>query len=157
MEGRSGGGLGTKLKSMLMTLKGLPMTYNRDLQEDKQQLMEAADTVISALEAGTGMVEEMQVDVARASEAASDPALVATDIADRLVQEQGMPFREAYARVKESIFGGTADEAESVPEVSAWDSVQLRDAYGGTSPGQVSAAVMRGYGELDAARLRGEW
>lgn len=156
IRGRSGRVTGA-LMSMLMTLKGLPMTYNRDLQEDKQQLMDAADTVMSALDAATGMVGEMRIDVERAAEAASDPALVATDIADRLVQEQGTPFREAYAKVKESIFSGTADETESVPEVSAWDSVQMRDIHGGTSPKQVSAAVMRGYGELDAAQLRGEW
>ena len=156
IRGRSGRVTGA-LMSMLMTLKGLPMTYNRDLQEDKQQLMDAADTVMSALEAATGMVGEMQIDAARASEAASDPALVATDIADRLVQKQGMPFREAYAKVKESIFSGNVDGTESVPEVSASDSVQMRDIPGGTSPKQVSVAVMRGYGELDAARLRGEW
>ena len=156
IRGRSGRVTGA-LMSMLMTLKGLPMTYNRDLQEDKQQLMDAADTVRSALEAATGMVDETQVDAKRASEAASDPALVATDIADRLVQEHGMPFREAYTRVKESIFGSSSDAIDDVPKVSALDSVQMRDIHGGTSPGQVSAAVTRGYGELDAARLRGEW
>lgn len=156
IRGRSGRVTGA-LMSLLMMIKGLPMTYNRDLQEDKSQLMDAADTVDSALEAAAGMVSEMQVDIARAEDAASDPALVATDIADMLVREQGIPFREAYARVKAREMGESADAIVAMPEVTARDSVEMRDVYGGTAPGQVSAAVMRGYGELDAARLRGEW
>ena len=159
IRGRSGRVTGA-LMSMLMTLKGLPMTYNRDLQEDKAQLMDAADTVVSALEAAAGMVSEMQVDIVRAEDAASDPALMATDMADILVREQGVPFREAYARVKEQVMGDSTESASEnadMPKVTARDSVDMRDVHGGTAPGQVSAAVMRGYGELDAARLRGEW
>ena len=132
------------------------MTYNRDLQEDKQQLMDAADTVQSVLEACAGMVSEMVVDASRASEAAADPALLATDVADRLVREDGVPFREAYSRVKARVLG-ELDSAEELPQLTALESVAMRDVAGGTAPARVSESVMRAYGELWAARLRGEW
>lgn len=149
IRGKSGAVTGA-LMSMLMTLKGIPMTYNRDLQEDKRQLMEAADTADAALEAAAGMVSEMQVDTTRAAEAASAPALVATDIADRMVQGQGIPFRQAYAQVK-------AGDAANTPAVTARDSVEMRNVPGGTAPRQVAVAIMRAYGELNAAKLSGEW
>ena len=155
VRGKSGRLTGA-LVSMLMTLKGLPMTYNRDLQEDKQQLMDAADTVQSALEACAGMVSEMVVDASRASEAAADPALLATDVADRLVRKDGVPFREAYSRVKAHVLS-ELDGAEELPQLRALDSVAMRDVAGGTAPARVSESVMRAYGELWAARLRGEW
>ena len=155
VRGKSGRVAGA-LMSMLMTMKGLPMTYNRDLQEDKQQLMDAADTVQAALDACAGMVSEMVVDKSRAAEAASDPVLLATDVADRLVREEGVPFREAYSEVKARVLGD-ADGAESLPELTAQESVAMRDVVGGTAPARVSEAVMRAYGELWAARLRGEW
>ena len=155
VRGKSGRVAGA-LMSMLMTMKGLPMTYNRDLQEDKQQLMDAADTVQAALDACAGMVSEMVVDKTRAAEAASDPVLLATDVADRLVREEGVPFREAYSKVKARVLGD-ADGAESLPRLTAQQSVAMRDVAGGTAPARVSEAVMRAYGELWAARLRGEW
>ena len=175
IRGKSGPVTGA-LMSMLMTLKGLPMTYNRDLQEDKRQLMEAADTADSALKAAAGMITELQVNTKRAAEAASDPALTATDKADRIVQQQGTPFRQAYAQVKQQLLGDPAESADDnatdakatmpeaterdttdMPEVSARDSVEMRNIPGGTAPGQVSAAIMRAYGELNAAKLSGEW
>ena len=155
VRGKSGRVAGA-LMSMLMTMKGLPMTYNRDLQEDKQQLMDAADTVQAALDACAGMVSEMVVDKTRAAEAASDPVMLATDVADRLVREEGVPFREAYSKVKARVLGD-ADGAESLPRLTAQQSVAMRDVAGGTAPARVSEAVMRAYGELWAARLRGEW
>ena len=155
VRGRTGRVAGA-LMSMLMTMKGLPMTYNRDLQEDKQQLMDAADTVQAALDACAGMVSEMVVDKSRAAEAASDPVLLATDVADRLVREEGVPFREAYSKVKARVLGDAAG-AESLPQLTAQESVAMRDVTGGTAPARVSEAVMRAYGELWAARLRGEW
>ena len=155
VRGKSGRLTGA-LVSMLMTLKGLPMTYNRDLQEDKQQLMDAADTVQSALEACAGMVSEMVVDASRASEAAADPALLATDVADRLVRKDGVPFREAYSRVKAHVLS-ELDSDEGLPLLTAMRSVAMRDVAGGTAPARVSESVMRAYGELWAARLRGEW
>lgn len=157
VRGKTGGVTGA-LMSMLMTLKGLPMTYNRDLQEDKRQLMDAADAVLASLSACAGMVSEMVVDESRASEAASDPALLATDVADRLVREGDVPFREAYAMVKDRLFGsGDSDGAESLPWLTAGESVAMRDVAGGTAPARVSEAVMQAYGELWSARLRGEW
>ena len=155
VRGKSGRVTGA-LMSMLMTLKGLPMTYNRDLQEDKQQLMDGADTVQAALDACAGMVSEMVVDASRASEAASDPVLIATDVADRLVRDEGVPFREAYSRVKARVLGD-ADGEEVLPELTALESVAMRDVVGGTAPARVSESVMGAYGELWSARLRGEW
>ena len=157
VRGKTGGVTGA-LMSMLMTLKGLPMTYNRDLQEDKRQLMDAADAVQASLNACAGMVSEMVVDESRASDAASDPALLATDVADRLVREGDVPFREAYAMVKDRLFGsGDSGSAESLPWLTAGESVAMRDVAGGTAPARVSEAVMQAYGELWSARLRGEW
>ena len=157
VRGKTGGVTGA-LMSMLMTLKGLPMTYNRDLQEDKRQLMDAADAVLASLSACAGMISEMVVDESRALAAASDPALLATDVADRLVREGDVPFREAYAMVKDRLFGsGDADGAESLPLPTASESVAMRDVAGGTAPARVSEAVMQAYGELWSARLRGEW
>lgn len=155
VRGKSGGVTGA-LMSMLMMLKGLPMTYNRDLQEDKAHLMDAADSVQASLTACAGMVSEIIVDTARASEAASDPGLLATDVADKLVREGCVPFREAYSMVKERVFGDV-DGSESLPWLTARESVAMRDVVGGTAPARVSESVMRAYGELWAARLRGEW
>jgi len=83
------------LVSLLTLLKGLPMTYNRDLQEDKERLFDTADTVRACVRLTAAMFENITVnaDVCRA--AAGDPALLATDLADYLVR-QGMAFRQAH-------------------------------------------------------------
>ncbi len=83
------------LVSLLTTLKGLPMTYNRDLQEDKEPLFDSVDTVGIALDIFAEMVGEMTVETAVTRAACSDPMLFATDIADYLVK-RGVPFRDAH-------------------------------------------------------------
>ncbi len=83
------------LVSLLTTLKGLPMTYNRDLQEDKEAVFDSVDQIKLVLEVYTGMIPEIEVDSQRTREAASDPALLATDLADYLVLH-GLPFRQAH-------------------------------------------------------------
>ncbi len=83
------------LISLLTTLKGLPMTYNRDLQEDKERLFDSVDTLRLALEVVAEMVAGMQVNATVTQAAASDPFLLATDIADYLVL-RGVPFRQAH-------------------------------------------------------------
>jgi argininosuccinate lyase len=93
-RGKMGRLLGN-LVSLLTTLKGLPMTYNRDMQEDKEAVFDSIDQVKMALEVYTGMIPEIEVDAARARAAAEDPALLATDLADYLVL-QGLPFRQAH-------------------------------------------------------------
>src|SRR4030095_15959784 len=83
------------LVSMMTTLKGLPSSYNRDLQEDKEALFDSVDTVRASLDVFTAMLPQIKVNLERMEMAASDPALLATDLAERLVLK-GIPFREAY-------------------------------------------------------------
>lgn len=83
------------LMSLLTLLKGLPMTYNRDLQEDKEPLFDSADTISIALEVFTEMISGMDVNRAKTAAAAGDPMLLATDLADYLVNH-GVPFRQAH-------------------------------------------------------------
>jgi len=93
-RGKSGRLIGN-LMTLLTILKGLPMTYNRDLQEDKEPLFDSLDTIKLALEVFAEMVCGMDVNPARTEAAASDPMLLATDLADYLVLH-GVPFRQAH-------------------------------------------------------------
>lgn len=83
------------LMSLLTLMKGLPMTYNRDLQEDKEPLFDSIDTISTALEVFAEMISGMDVVREKTEAAASDPMLLATDLADYLVNH-GMPFRQAH-------------------------------------------------------------
>src|SRR5271170_4732187 len=83
------------LMSLLTLLKGLPMTYNRDLQEDKERLFDTADTVRATTRLLAAMLRNTAVNQAACAAAAGDPALLATDLADYLVRK-GMPFRKAH-------------------------------------------------------------
>lgn len=86
------------LMSILTTLKALPSSYNRDLQEDKEALFDSVDTVSAALEVFSTMLPELKIKRERMEAAANDPNLLATDLAEYLVKK-GMPFREAHATV----------------------------------------------------------
>ena len=86
------------LVALLTLLKGLPMTYNRDLQEDKERLFDTCDTVRSSVRLMAAMLENTSVNERPCLAAASDPALLATDLADYLVRK-GMPFRLAHHAV----------------------------------------------------------
>jgi argininosuccinate lyase len=90
------------LVSLLTLLKGLPMTYNRDLQEDKERIFDSVDTVRSCVRLMAAMLAHTTVNTAACAAAASDPALLATDLADYLVQKQ-MPFRQAHHVVGEVV------------------------------------------------------
>jgi argininosuccinate lyase len=83
------------LVSLLTLLKGLPMTYNRDLQEDKERVFDSADTVRACVRLMAAMCENTSVNAEACRAAASDPTLLATDLADYLVRK-GMPFRQAH-------------------------------------------------------------
>ncbi len=83
------------LVSLLTLLKGLPMTYNRDLQEDKERLFDTADTVRATARLMAAMLRHTTVNPAACAAAAGDPALLATDLADYLVRK-GTPFRQAH-------------------------------------------------------------
>jgi len=93
-RGKSGRVVGN-LVSLLTMLKGLPMTYNRDLQEDKERLFDTADTLRACVRIMTGMIAHTKLHEDVCNDAAEDPALLATDLADWLV-EQGVAFREAH-------------------------------------------------------------
>ncbi len=93
-RGKSGRLLGN-LVGLLTTLKGLPLTYNRDMQEDKEPLFDSVDTIKLALEVFAEMTAGMRVNAERVREAAADPFLLATDLADWLVL-RGVPFRQAH-------------------------------------------------------------
>jgi argininosuccinate lyase len=84
------------LTALLMVMKGLPLTYAKDMQEDKQQTFDAIDNLSLALAATAGMVDDMEPNTARMREAAATGFSTATDLADWLVRELGLPFREAH-------------------------------------------------------------
>ena len=90
------------LTAVMVAVKGLPLTYNRDLQEDKEPLFDSIDTVKLALDVNAEMIAAMTVNTARAREAASDPMLLATDLADYLVR-RGVPFRKAHELVGKAV------------------------------------------------------
>lgn len=83
------------LVALLTLLKGLPMTYNRDLQEDKERLFDTSDTVRATVRIVTAMLENVTIHRAACHSAASDPVLLATDLAEYLVRRK-MPFRQAH-------------------------------------------------------------
>ena len=96
-RGKSGRVIGN-LVSLLVLLKGLPMTYNRDLQEDKERLFDTADTVRATTRICAAMLDHTKANRAACAAAAADPALLATDLADYLVNK-GVPFRDAHHAV----------------------------------------------------------
>jgi argininosuccinate lyase len=104
-RGKSGRLIG-HLTGLLATLKGLPLAYNRDLQEDKEPFFDALDTVMTALPAVSGLLATTEFDGTRMMAAADSPYLAATDLAELLV-EGGTPFRDAHgivgALVRDSI------------------------------------------------------
>jgi argininosuccinate lyase len=93
-RGKAGRVFGS-LVSLLTTLKGLPMTYNRDLQEDKEPVFDAIDTVHAALAVFAGMLGGVRANAEACAAAVADPNLLATDLADYLVK-RGVPFRKAH-------------------------------------------------------------
>jgi argininosuccinate lyase len=97
VRGKSGRAIGN-LVALLTVLKGLPLTYNRDLQEDKEPIFDSARTLRDSLEVMAGAIASLRVDAARMRQAASDPLLLATDLAEALVRA-GVPFRDAHEAV----------------------------------------------------------
>ena len=116
------------LTAVMVAVKGLPLTYNRDLQEDKEPLFDSIDTIKLALDVNAEMMAAMTVNTARALEAASDPMLLATDLADYLVR-RGVPFRKAHELVGKavamSISTGTPPNQLSDEQFAS-----ISDAYG---------------------------
>ena len=100
-RGKSGRLYGN-LVSVMVAVKGLPLTYNRDLQEDKEPLFDSFETVSLALRVNAEMVAAMRINHDRCAAAVSDPLLLATDLADYLVR-RGVPFRKAHELVGKAV------------------------------------------------------
>ena len=148
--------------ALLTVMKGLPLAYSKDMQEDKEQVFDAADTLMLALAAMEGMVRDMTANRAALERAASSGFSTATDLADWLVREAGLPFREAHhvtgalvARAEargcdlpdlslaemQAVHGQITDAVYSVLGVQ--NSVASRISYGGTAPVRVREQVAR--------------
>jgi argininosuccinate lyase len=122
-RGKAGRLIGN-LVTLLTILKGLPSAYNRDLQEDKEALFDSVDTVRSALELFSAMLPELTINRERMESSANDPQLLATDLAEYLV-DKGVPFREAHAIVGKLAATGKRLNALSNEEFRA-----ASDAFG---------------------------
>ena len=116
-RGKAGRVIGS-LTGLLVVLKGLPLSYNRDLQEDKEPLFDAVDQVSLALSALTGMIATARFVPERMRSAADAPAMAATDLAEFLVRA-GTPFREAHAIVGALVRRSLAGEGALVDLVRA--------------------------------------
>ncbi|MCX7616366.1 argininosuccinate lyase [Tepidiforma sp.] len=156
-RGRAGR-LVAELTGILVTLKGLPLAYDRDLQEDKSYYLAAGRTLIPTLQIFAAMLPALEFDLPRMREAAGQGYALATDIADYLVKK-GMPFRQAHA-----VVGGLVREAESrrcelnelpfevyraasplfepdVLAITVESALAARDIPGGTAPRRVREAA----------------
>ena len=116
-RGKAGRLIGN-LTGFLTTQKGLPLTYNKDLQEDKEPLFDSCDTVRLTLVALTGMINTLGFNVEAMQSSADSPYSAATDLADFLV-ERGVPFRHAHATVAALVRKSLADETELIELVQA--------------------------------------
>lgn len=122
-RGKSGRLLGN-LVSLLTAVKGLPLTYNRDLQEDKEPLFDSVDTLRLTLAVNAEMISAMEIREDNCRAAASDPLLLATDLADWLVK-QGVPFRHAHELVGKAV----AESVSSGTPLDQLDLGQIDEAY----------------------------
>jgi argininosuccinate lyase len=158
IRGKCGRVMGS-LTSLMVTMKGLPMTYNRDMQEDKVPLFEAADQVSGSLEMARAIIESVTLHPARPAAAAEESWVVATDLAEALARA-GTPFHQAHQIVGrfvlESVRTGkkpadwtAADMAQFAPEftgdmaalLNPRTGMQSREMPGGTGPQAVAAAL----------------
>ncbi|MBC2834900.1 argininosuccinate lyase [Paragemmobacter straminiformis] len=148
--------------ALFTIMKGLALTYSKDMQEDKEQVFDAADTLMLALAAMTGMVTDMTANREVLAQAAASGFSTATDLADWLVRALGLPFREAH-HVTGTLVALAESKGCDLPDLSLADmqsvhtgiraevfdvlgvenSVRSRTSYGGTAPEQVRGQVAR--------------
>jgi argininosuccinate lyase len=153
--------------ALMTVMKGLPLTYSKDMQEDKEQVFDAADNLMLALAAMTGMVSDMTANREVMKAAAGAGFSTATDLADWCVRTLGLPFREAH-HVTGTLVALAEREGVDLPELSleqmqsvhpgitsgvfavlgVENSVRSRISYGGTAPEQVRAQITRWKGLL---------
>jgi argininosuccinate lyase len=173
LRGKTGRAVGDVV-ALLTIGKGLPLAYNKDLQETQEPLYDAIETARQSLAVLPGLIDTLEFDVARMRAAADDPALGATDLAEELVRG-GMPFRSAHELVGRAVRGAEA-KGVSLRELSAADlagidpgltpafievlgaldaarAVAARDLVGGPAPEAVAREVARLEAELRAAGL----
>ena len=115
-RGKAGTAVG-RLAGLLATLKGLPLAYNRDLQEDKRAAFDAVDDLLGALGAITVCIRGLQFNTERMAAAASDGLTVATDVAEQLVRD-GVPFREAHRQVGARVAAGERFDSPTAVEAA---------------------------------------
>lgn len=148
--------------ALFTVMKGLPLAYSKDMQEDKEQVFDAADHLMLALAAMTGMLSDLTANRDRMEAAAASGFSTATDLADWLVRDLGLPFRDAHhvtgslvalAERKgcdlpdltladmQSVHAGITDTVFGV--LGVHNSVASRQSYGGTAPDQVRAQITR--------------
>lgn len=160
VRGKTGRIIGS-LMSLLTVMKALPLAYNKDMQEDKEPLFDAANTIFLCIQVLSGMVIDFSVDAKRMEAAAGEGYSNATDLADWLVQHLAMPFREAHhttacivklaseknkkleqLSLKEmrAVENKITDAVFSV--LSSENSVKSRKSYGGTAPANVKKAAL---------------
>ncbi|MCS7255522.1 MAG: argininosuccinate lyase [Thermomicrobium sp.] len=170
LRGKSGRVFG-HLIGLLTVVKGLPLAYNKDLQEDKEGVFDAADTVTLLLRVVPPMLRTMRIDRERMAAAAEAGFTLATDVADALVRA-GVPFREAHEAVGRLVAYCIANRktfaelrheelAQFHPQLAtvdlprtAWDAVRAREHPGGTGPEQVARALATSRSQLAEAS---EW
>ncbi|MGD9916758.1 MAG: argininosuccinate lyase [Paenirhodobacter sp.] len=148
--------------ALFTVMKGLPLAYSKDMQEDKEQVFDAADTLMLALAAMTGMISDLTVNRAKLEAAAANGFSTATDLADWLVREAGLPFRDAH-HVTGMLVAMAEKKGCDLPELTlaemqsvnpaiteaifgvlgVHNSVASRQSYGGTAPDQVRAQIAR--------------
>ena len=146
------------LMGLLTVLKGLPLTYNRDLQEDKEGLFDTVDTLLATVGVFQGMLSGLTLDVDRVTTLAGDSLMLATDLADYLVGK-GVPFREAHGTVRDlcnycqdqgkDLQGLTLEEYRrfsphfdgEVYNITPGSSAAARDNPGGTAPSRVAEGL----------------
>ena len=169
VRGHSGRIMGC-LTSLMVTMKGLPLAYSKDMQDDKEPVFEAADLLTISLQALGGMIETCDFVPDRMRAAAEQGFSTATDLADWLVREAGVPFREAHhitgRAVKAAEDQGCNLNALSLDALQAIDgriddrvfdvlsvdaSVRSRTSYGGTTPERVREQVARAKASLREA------
>ena len=120
------------LMSLLTLLKGLPMTYNRDLQEDKERLFDTADTVRATTRLMEALLLHTKVNKDSCATAAGDPSLLATDLADYLVLK-GMPFRQAH-HVVGAVVGLAEKAGQPLNELTLAQLQSVDNAFGPDAP-----------------------
>jgi argininosuccinate lyase len=168
VRGKAGRAIGN-LVTLLTVLKGLPLTYNRDLQEDKEPIFDTARTLRDCLEVTAGAIATLRVDREAMRRAAEDPLLLATDLAEVLVA-RGVPFREAHEVVGRLVGHCVSKRLDprtlSVEELRAFHpafpaaaaelvglerSIEARDLPGGPARRRVLAALDEAEARLRAA------